>query len=173
MDEKISEEERKEVEKLLYELSNLQVRASVLASKNAKCENLEQLVQIAGEDITVVGEMNNIMVAFSETTQKLSKLLNNPAIEKTMNKISQSNIYNREMVGPYLDQLVKEMKSVAEKTKSIIDSEKIKRQIKQEQEKQEKEEDKKKSLKIRASKTEDKPKAKPERIEKESTKLSK
>lgn len=147
MEERFSEEERKEIEKLLYEISNLQVRASVLSSKNAKCEGLDQLIQIGGEEVTLLGELNNINVAFSETTLKLSKLLNSPAIEKTMNKISQSNVYNKEMVGPYLDQLVKEMKSVAEKTKSIIDSENIKRQIKQEQEKQERQEEQRREAK--------------------------
>ena len=90
-----------------------------------------------------------------------------------MNKLNQSNVYNREMVGYYLDQLAKEMKAVSEKTRSIIDSETLKIKFKEEQEKQEREEEKKKSKEIRVSKIEEKPKAKPERIEKESTKLSK
>ena len=178
MDERISEEERKEVEKLLYELSNLQVRASVVMSKNAKGVEFEEngfdsIIQLDGEPKTLSAELNDIVIGFSTTTQKLSKLLNSPAIEKTMNKLNQSNVYNREMVGYYLDQLAKEMKAVSEKTRSIIDSETLKIKFKEEQEKQEREEEKKKSKEVRVSKTEEKPEAKPERIEKESTKLSK
>ncbi len=135
MEEMISEKERKEIEKLLYELSNLQVMAGFLASKNLKGEDLEKVIQIDGQPVSVECEMNNIAVSFSETTKKLSKILRNPAIEKTMNKISQSNIYNREMVEPYLNQLLKEMKSVSETTKRIIDTENVKKQMRQQQEK--------------------------------------
>lgn len=156
MEEKYSDEEKKDIEKILYDLNNLQIRASILASKNLKDKDLDQ-VEIdfeTDEFMSPAEQVDEISNEFSTITEKLSTKLKNKSVEKTLNKIKQCNVYNQEMVSYYLEQLIKDMKGVSEKTKSIINVEGLQNQLKQEQEKHENV--KKSNLKVVANNSETK-----------------
>ena len=122
-------EEEKKIEKILKDLANLQVRACVLSSQNAKKQG-EKVGLISSPAEGTVEEIEEIASEFADITRKLIKKVNSPAIEKTLNKLELSSCYNPGLATFYLTQLIHEMKGVADKAQTILSTEKFEAQYK-------------------------------------------
>ena len=123
------DEKQKKIEKILKDLANLQVRACVLSSQTLKQPQLQtDTFAEAEEDVAV--QVEQIGAEFTEVTRKLVKKLQSPAIEKTLSKLESASFYNPGLAQFYLTQLIHEMKSVAEHTKSALNINKIEAQYK-------------------------------------------
>lgn len=145
-DEELSLEDKEAVEKLLSELADVQVRASFYYSDFAKGQR-----ELSPETITheEVEDINDISNEFNRISDELASKLNNNSIRKTIKKLEESNIDSPALVPLYLNQLMREMNGLSEKSKAIIDAKEIRKQLLQKIEKnQEKENARKKQEKI-------------------------
>lgn len=132
-DKELSVADKEAVEKLLRELADVQVRASFYYSDFVKGQR-----DLGPETITSgeVEDINDVSNEFNRISDSLAKRLNNNSIRKTIKKLEESNIDSPALVPLYLDQLMREMSEISEKTKAIINAQQIRSQLMQKIEKE-------------------------------------